>query len=524
MKSLRLKTKLSLALLLTWLGLFLIGGLAAMHARNVVMAEREAAVKHVVDLGYTMVDTYVADVAAQRMDEASARKQALERLSKLRFDGKNFLFVIDSKPTMLMHPFGQNLVGTDVGERKDPNGKAYYKEMAMVGQKDGQGFVAYQAGVTAPDGTTKRLDKVSYVRHVAAWDWNIMSGVLVDDIDTAFHATLIRMFVFVLLIGGAIHLSMRLIIRSVINSLGGEPSQAVAAAERIAEGDLSTAVDLSEADRSKGHSLMHAMSGMQTRLATLISNIRVGTEEMSHAAGEIAAGNMNLSSRTESQASSLQQTAASMEQLTGTVAQNAENAVRAGKLADTASGVAEAGGEVMGNVVQTMRGISSSSARIAEIIGVIDGIAFQTNILALNAAVEAARAGEQGRGFAVVASEVRTLAQRSAQAAKEIKSLIDASVAQVQDGSALVNRAGQTMGEIVTAVGQVRVIIAEISAASQEQRAGIVQVSQAMTQIDQFTQENAALVEESAAVAHALNDQAHSLAQQVSVFRVANAS
>jgi methyl-accepting chemotaxis protein len=523
MKSLRLKTKLTLALLLTWLGLFLIGGLAALHARTVVMAERQAAVKHVVDLGYSLVESYAAEVAAQRLDDASARKQALDHLSKLRFDGKNFLFAIDSKPVMLMHPFGQKLIGTDVGERKDPNGKAYYKELAAMGQKNGQGFVTYQAGVTAADGTTQRQDKISYVRHFAAWDWNIMSGVLIDDIEKAFHATLMRMVVFVLLIGGAIHLSMRLIIRSVVNSLGGEPSQAVAVAERIAEGDLSAAVDLSEAGRSQGHSLMHAMSGMQTRLSTLISNIRVGTEEMSHAAGEIAAGNLNLSSRTESQASSLQQTAASMEQLTGTVAQNAENAVRAGQLADTASGVAERGGEVMGHVVQTMRGISSSSSRIAEIIGVIDGIAFQTNILALNAAVEAARAGEQGRGFAVVASEVRTLAQRSAQAAKEIKSLIDASVAQVHDGSGLVNRAGQTMSEIVTAVGQVRVIIAEISAASQEQRAGIEQVSLAMTQIDQFTQENAALVEESAAVAHALNDQAQRLAQQVSVFRVTKA-
>jgi len=524
MKSLRLKTKLSLALLLTWLGLFLIGGLAVLQARNVVMAERQDAIKHVVDLGYSLVESYAGEVAAQHMDEASARKQALERLSKLRFDGKNFLFVIDSKPTMLMHPFGEKLIGTDVGERKDPNGKAYYKELAAMGQKNGQGFVTYQAGVTAPDGSTQRLDKISYVRHMAAWDWNIMSGVLVDDIETAFRATLMRMFLFVLLIGGAIHLSMRLIIRSVTNSLGGEPSQAVAVAERIAEGDLSAAVDLSEADPSKDQSLMHAMASMQTRLSTLISNIRLGTEEMSHAAGEIAAGNLNLSSRTESQASSLQQTAASMEQLTGTVAQNAENAVRAGQLADTASGVAERGGEVMDNVVQTMRGISSSSARIAEIISVIDGIAFQTNILALNAAVEAARAGEQGRGFAVVATEVRTLAQRSAQAAKEIKSLIDASVSQVQDGSGLVNRAGQTMGEIVTAVNKVRGIIAEISTASQEQRAGIEQVSQAMSQIDQFTQENAALVEESAAVAHALNEQAHSLAQQVSVFRVANAS
>jgi methyl-accepting chemotaxis protein len=268
---------------------------------------------------------------------------------------------------------------------------------------------------------------------------------------------------------------------------------------------------------------MQAMNGVAQGLGKIVREVHRRTDTIASATDEIAAGNVDLSQRTEEQASSLEETASSMEELTGTVKQNAQNAKQANQLAGGASAVAVKGGEVVGQVVQTMFSINESSKKIADIISVIDGIAFQTNILALNAAVEAARAGEQGRGFAVVASEVRTLAQRSAAAAKEIKSLITDSVAKVEDGSKLVDQAGQTMEEIVTAVKRVTDIMAEIAAASQEQSSGIEQVNQAIVQMDQVTQQNAALVEEAAAAADSLREQAQSLTQAVSVFKLSGA-
>ncbi|WP_413673828.1 methyl-accepting chemotaxis protein [Massilia cellulosiltytica] len=302
-----------------------------------------------------------------------------------------------------------------------------------------------------------------------------------------------------------------------LRQLGGQPDYAVGIAGAIAAGDLSVPIETRAEDRS---SLLYAMKGMRDSLVNIVSQVRAGTLTIANASTEIAAGNQDLSERSERQAGTLEETASSMEELTGTVRQNADNARQANALAESASSVAQRGGAVVAQVVQTMASINDSSKQIAEIISVIDGIAFQTNILALNAAVEAARAGEQGRGFAVVAGEVRSLAQRSAAAAKEIKTLISDSVAKVDDGAKLVDEAGSTMEEIVTSVKRVTDIMAEISHASQEQSAGIEQVNRAIGQMDEATQQNAALVEQAGAAASALQDEAANLARLVSIFKL----
>jgi methyl-accepting chemotaxis protein-1 (serine sensor receptor) len=293
---------------------------------------------------------------------------------------------------------------------------------------------------------------------------------------------------------------------------------AVRIAGAVADGDLTQSIEVRTNDETGR--LMRALKEMNDGLVKIVGQVRGGTDTIATASGQIAAGNLDLSSRTEQQAGALEETASSMEELTSTVRQNADNARQANALAVSASEVAGKGGAVVAQVVDTMRAIDASSNKIADIIGVIDGIAFQTNILALNAAVEAARAGEQGRGFAVVASEVRNLAQRSAAAAKEIKSLIDDSVQTVNHGSELVEQAGATMADIVHSVSRVTDIMAEITAASQEQTAGIEQVNSAIAQMDQATQQNAALVEEASAAAQALQEEASRLAQAVGTFRL----
>ena len=305
-----------------------------------------------------------------------------------------------------------------------------------------------------------------------------------------------------------------LIARKIARSLAA----AVELAETIAEGDLTREIDTSSTDEI-GH-LMAAMAKMNRNLVTIVATVRTGVNTVAAASSQIATGNMDLSARTEQQASSLEQTAAATEELTSTVKQNAENALQADQLASAASGIAVEGGEVVKQVVTTMEEIRSSSLNIADIISVIDGIAFQTNILALNAAVEAARAGEQGRGFAVVATEVRSLAQRSAAAAKEIKQLIDDSVSKVENGSQLVMSAGNTMQQVVESVRRVTGVVTEISAASREQSLGIEQVNQAISHMDQSTQENAALVEEATAAAQSLQEQARQLERAVNVFKL----
>ena len=353
----------------------------------------------------------------------------------------------------------------------------------------------------------------------AVLDSNKLEKDLADEIARKAAQSAARDSIALLALAGMIALIGTLVAWLVTRSIAAPLREAIEVAGRIKDGDLTREVEVTAADETG--QLLAAIRDMQVALRSVVGQVRTGVDSVSTASGQIAAGNQDLSSRTEEQASSLQQTAASMEQLTSTVKQSADNAKQANQLAVSASEAASKGGAVVGQVVATMEDITASSKKIADIISVIDGIAFQTNILALNAAVEAARAGEQGRGFAVVAGEVRNLAQRSAQAAREIKSLISDSVEKVEAGSRQVNDAGSAMSEIVAQVKRVTDLIGEITSASLEQSSGIGQVNDAITQMDQATQQNAALVEESAAAAASLKEQAGKLAEAVAVFKLA---
>jgi methyl-accepting chemotaxis protein len=373
---------------------------------------------------------------------------------------------------------------------------------------------AHALARTQADNLDKMLDGLTDLKETRA-------AAKANDTAELYHFSLILMIALVV---GSLAAGLAigaLITRALTRQLGGEPGEVAKVASKIADGDLTVDVDLRQND---SRSVLFAMKSMRDSLGGIVGQVRVGTDTIATASAEIASGTQDLSARTEQQAGALEETASSMEELTSTVKANADNARQANELARSASTVAQRGGAVVDEVIGTMGAINESSGKIADIIGVIDSIAFQTNILALNAAVEAARAGEQGRGFAVVASEVRTLAQRSATAAKEIKQLIDESVSKVGAGARQVDQAGVTMREIVTSIQRVTDIMADIQAASSEQTTGIEQINQAIVQMDQVTQQNAALVEQSAAASEAMQDQARKLAELVSVFRVERVS
>ena len=517
MSRMSLNRKLWLALALVWIGLLGVGAWSAYETRATMLAERKAGIANLVDSAAGIVKAYHALAQNGTLPEADAKRDALARLAAMRYGDSGYVFVMDSKPVVLMHPTLPKLVDTQVGDYLDPDGKPLFVTILNAAKATGSGFAEYRGRL--PHSETA-VPKISYVTRFAPWDWNISSGVFLKDIDTVYYRTLLGHLAVVFVIGFVISAAMLVIIRNVRGSLGGEPDEAAALAARIAQGDLTLPVPVRAGDRT---SMMAAMHDMQARLQATIGGIRQSAEAIASASRQISAGNDDLSQRTEEQAASLEETAASMEQLTATVKQNADNARQASGLANNASDIARTGSDVVNRVIGTMGEIDDSSRKIADIIGVIEGIAFQTNLLALNAAVEAARAGEQGRGFAVVAGEVRSLAQRSATAAQEIRVLIFYSVERVRNGSTLVGQAGTTMGEILQAVARVTDIMGEIAAASEEQASGITQVGRAVTQMDQVTQQNAALVEEAAAAAASLQEQAARLRDAVGAFRVGNA-
>ncbi|MBP7670255.1 MAG: cache domain-containing protein [Ferrovibrio sp.] len=600
--------------------------------RDHVMQERRIALRHLVEVAHTVVESYAKEATAGSMTEAAAKEAALKRLEALRYEKNEYFWVNDMAPVLLMHPFSKQLVGKDVSTNADPTGKRLFVEMVQVVRAQGGGFVDY---MWPKPGLDKPVPKISYVKGYAPWGWVIGSGVYIDDIEAeakqslkdAIIAVSINCLVLIVLgfllarsvakplhdLTGAIlklaerqwqtavpHVAKRdeigAIARSVQvfkqNGLENERLQQEAdeqrrqveeqraareareakAAEQIADlvqavaqGDLNRRIN--EADKEgfqltvskQLNSLTATLQGVTSDLARVMRALSEGdvgrritveyhgvygelkesantmaerlsefarrlahsANQLRDAAADISSGSEDLAQRTESQAATLEETAAAMHEVTSTVKQNAENALAADRLSAEARQTALRGGNVVGDVVGAMGKIEDSARKISDIMALIDEIAFQTNLLALNASVEAARAGEAGKGFAVVAQEVRSLAQRSANASKEIKALISQSNAQVKTGADLANQAGGALEDITGAVQKVTSIISEIASASGEQSRGLDEVNKAVTNMDEITQRNAALVEETHASAQALANQAQELAELVGFFKLA---
>lgn len=512
LQQLSISRRLQLLIASAVIGILLLTALFLASEKKMILEERQANVQQTVETAAKVVSHYYDLASQHQMSEADAKQAAMDTVKALRYGDNGYFWINDMQPVMLMHPIKAELVGKNLANFKDPEGKLLYMEMLDVVKSKGSGFVFH---VWTKPGSSAPVPKVSYVKGFAPWGWIIASGVYIDGVDASFHARLLTASVYTLVLAAVLIGVSIFIARSLIVQLGGEPSYASAVTKDIAAGKLTGDIVLKQNDTT---SLLASIKMMRDEIADLIRQIKTGAETISHASKEIASGNLDLSARTESQAGSLEETASTMEELTSTVRQNADNARQARQLASSASDVAIKGSSVVSEVVATMEVINASSQKIVDIISVIDGIAFQTNILALNAAVEAARAGEQGRGFAVVATEVRNLAQRSALAAKEIKTLINDSVDNVGHGTRLVDAAGKTMEAILESVKKVNDVISEITAATGEQSTGIEQVNLAIIEMDNATQQNAALVEQAAAAAASMEEQAGHLMAAVGMF------
>jgi methyl-accepting chemotaxis protein len=489
-------------------------GLSAWQAlakREALFEEKRVATKHVVEVAHGILAAYAKEVDAGRLTLDAAQAQAKAMIKGLRYEGQEYLWINDMKPVMVMHPFKPELDGKDLAGFKDPNGKALFVAFVEVVKAKGAGFVDYlwpKPGASAP------VPKVSYVQGFAPWGWLIGSGIYVDDVEAQFWGDVRNTGLGV----GALLAAVLVAFATLARTISRRLERATVVARDIARGDLTDVVEVGTRDEIG--ELMAALQEMETSLRGMVGAIRGSAHAIGTSSAQIAEDSAGLAGRAASQTASLEETAASMEELTQGVKQNSDNAAQANELAREASLVAAKGGEVVGAVVDTMGAISTSSKKIADIITVIDGIAFQTNILALNAAVEAARAGEQGRGFAVVATEVRSLAQRSAAAAKEIKTLIAASVANVDSGAKLVAEAGTTMQGVVQSVRRVTEIMADIATASRDQSQGIEELNVAIAQMDEMTQQNAALVEASSQLATSMRAHAGELESAVSAFKL----
>ncbi|MBS0248589.1 MAG: cache domain-containing protein [Proteobacteria bacterium] len=492
------------------IGIAVVSAVLVTNQINNNIARRHAELQELVQTTVTLVDSFYKRAKSGEMSEADAKQSAIKVINKLRFNGDNYFWVNDLHPTMIVHPFRPDLNGKDLSAIKDPTGLPLFVEFARVAKASGSGFVDYmwpKPNVSTP------VEKVSYVALFQPWGWVIGTGVYNDDLmadrNKAIWSAVAIGGIALMVVAGAIGL----IVRNIVLRMTALRNVAV----ELSKNNFSIQVRTEERNDEIGD-IERAMSSMVQSVSAVVIGVKQSSLEVANASGEIASATTDLSLRTEEQAASLEQTSAAMEQLAATVRKNAENAQLASRDAEATRDAASHGGVVAGRATEAMDRIEKSSHKISSIITVIDEIARQTNLLALNAAVEAARAGEAGRGFAVVASEVRSLAQRSSQAAQDIKGLISESTNLVKDGVDLVNLAGKSLKDIVKSVTEVSSIVAEIAHASAEQATGIDEVNRALAQMDQATQENSALVEENAATSKMLEHQAQNLDEQVSVF------
>jgi methyl-accepting chemotaxis protein len=627
MKNLRLAPRFWIILAISVIGLVLVGALGLYRLHTALLDDRMIKTRNLAEVAHSVIVRYHARAQAGELSEADAKRLALADLEVLRYDEKEYFWVNDMGPVMLMHPFSKQLNGKDLSENKDPNGKRLFVEFVNVVKRSGGGFVDY---LWPKPGLDHPVPKISYVKGFAPWGWIVGTGIYIDDIDTIFRQQLIAnggvIAVVILLLLGLSWVMVRSVtlpLNALTGTLGrlagrdwqadvtgqdrgdevgdiaravsvlkengiegdrlqaqieserqrseedrlsqeallersiGQVVQAASGGEltrRIDTADLSGAAaeigsqinslldtlnetvssiqstvsglsqgDLRQRMQGQYHGVFATLQGDLNKMADTLTDVMnriVGAvEAQRNAAAEISTGSQDLAQRTESQAASIEETAASMHEITTTVKQNADNAQAASQLAVAARDTAEKGGSVVADAVAAVTRIEDSARKIADIVGLIDEIAFQTNLLALNASVEAARAGEAGKGFAVVAQEVRALAQRSANASKDIKALITESNAQVKTGATLVNQTGGSLTEIVNAIKKVSDIVAEIAAASREQATGLDQINTAVGSMDEMTQRNGALVEETSASAQNLSNQAGELARLVGFFR-----
>ncbi len=627
MKNLRLAPRFWIILAISVIGLVLVGALGLYRLHTALLDDRMIKTRNLAEVAHGVIVRYHARVQSGDLSEADAKRLALADLEVLRYDEKEYFWVNDMGPVMLMHPFSKQLNGKDLSENKDPNGKRLFVEFVNVVKRDGAGYVDY---LWPKPGLDHPVPKISYVKGFAPWGWIVGTGIYIDDVDTIFRQQLIAngsiIAVVILLLLGLSWVMVRSVtlpltaltvtlgrlaqrdwqadiagddrgdeVGDIARAVGALKENGIAAARlqdeveaerrtneesRIAAeaaldrsigqvvaaatgGNLNQRIDTAQLtgvsakigeqinnlfdmlnatvtsiqatvsglahgdlrQRMEGQyegafaTLQSDLNAMADTLSDVVRKIVSAVELQSNAAAEISTGSQDLAQRTESQAASIEETAASMHEITTTVKQNADNAQAANQLAVAARDTAEKGGGVVSDAVTAVTRIEESARKISDIVGLIDEIAFQTNLLALNASVEAARAGEAGKGFAVVAQEVRALAQRSANASKDIKALIADSNAQVKTGASLVNQTGSSLTDIVTAIKKVSDIVAEIAAASREQATGLDQINTAVGSMDEMTQRNGALVEETSASAQNLSNQAGELARLVGFFR-----